>query len=569
MGRALAGYRVYRDGSVTPLASVIGTTYTDIGLASSSTHAYRVAAYDLAGNESATAGPVSGTTQSSTPVDTTAPSVPGSLAVSGTTDSTISLTWSASTDAGGSGLAGYRIYRDGSATPLASMVGTTYTDGGLAAASTHTYRVTAYDVAGNESAAAGPVSGTTQPPPDTTAPSVPLNLAISSTTSSSISLSWSASTDTGGSGLAGYRIYRDGSGTPLTSAVGATYTDNGLAAASAHTYRVTAYDVAGNESTAAGPVTGTTQSLPDTTAPSVPGNLTVNGTTVSSIALTWDASTDTGGSGLGGYRIYREDVAIATVENAAGSVLGFDIPATENIFTSAVIGDYQFTSEHFHLPGDGGFASNGTTYLAYEGGRGRPITMTRVNGAAFSILEFDGAEAVTQDPASRPSAESIGLIGTRVDGSTVNVVLVLDGINDGPASGSANDFQHFVMPTPLTNLVSVVFYGIRADGRDGGIAIDNIGFGPNAAGSVTSYTDSGLTADTSHTYRVTAYDVAGNESAAAGPVTGTTLPLVDTDAPSVPDNLAVTAVTSTSVSLSWSASSDTGGSGSGGLSHLP
>ncbi len=563
-GSGLAGYRVYRDGSATPLTSVIGTTYADNGLASSSTHTYRVTAYDLAGNESVAAGPVSGTTQSSTPVDTTAPSVPGSLTVSGTTDSSISLTWSSSTDVGGSGLAGYRIYRDGSATPLASVTGLTHTDGGLVAASTHTYRVTAYDIAGNESAAVGPVSGTTQPPPDTTAPSVPGNLAISATTSSSISLSWSASTDTGGSGLAGYRIYRDGSGTPLASVSGTTYTNSGLAAASTHTYRVAAYDVAGNESAGAGPVTGITQPLPDTAAPSVPGNLNVNGTTASSIVLAWSASTDTGGSGLGGYRVYRDNVAIATVTNTAGSVLGFDIPATETIFTSAVVGDYQFTSEHFHLPGDGGFASNGTTYLAYEGGRGRPITMTRVNGAAFSILDFDGAEAVTQDPASRPSAESIGVIGTRVDGSTVSVVLVLDGINDGPAGGSANDFQHFVLPTPLTELVSVLFYGIRADGRVGGIAIDNIGFGPNAAGSVTTYTDTGLEADSSHSYGVTAYDVAGNESAQAGPVTGTTQALPDTVAPSVPGNLAVSGATSTSISLSWSASSDTGDSGLAG-----
>ena len=131
---------------------------------------------------------------------------------------------------------------------------------------------------------------------DTTAPSLPGSLAVSGVTSSSIALSWSASTDTGGSGLAGYRIYRDGSATPLTSVTGTTFTDTGLVSGTSHSYRVTAFDVAGNESTAAGPVTGTaTQPLPDTMAPSVPGNLTVSATTTTSVSLSWSASTDTEG----------------------------------------------------------------------------------------------------------------------------------------------------------------------------------------------------------------------------------------------------------------------------------
>ena len=103
------------------------TWFTDSGPAAQGSHSYQVSAYDVAGNESAVAGPVTGTTLP----DTAAPSVPGDLAVSGVTSSSISLSWRASTDAGGSGVAGYRIYRDGSATPLASVTGTTFTDAGL------------------------------------------------------------------------------------------------------------------------------------------------------------------------------------------------------------------------------------------------------------------------------------------------------------------------------------------------------------------------------------------------------------------------------------------------------
>ena len=521
-GSGLAGYRIYRDGGATPLTSVAGTTFTDTALAAATSHSYRVTAYDAAGNESAAAGPVSGTTQ--TVSDTTAPSVPANLAVTGTTSSSISLGWSASTDTGGSGLAGYRIYRDGGATPLTSVAGTTFTDTALAAATSHSYRVTAYDAAGNESAAAGPVSGTTQTVSDTTAPSVPANLAVTGTTSSSISLGWSASTDTGGSGLAGYRIYRDGGATPLTSVAGTTFTDTALAAATSHSYRVTAYDAVGNESAAAGPVSGTTQTVSDTTAPSVPANLAVTGTTSSSISLGWSASTDTGGSGLAGYRIYRDGNPVGSTTSAITSTMTFECCQSASILTSATVDGFLLTSGHFHLHGDGfNFASNGTTYLSYESGRGYPITMSRVDGGSFSLSALDGAEAVTSDPLGRPAAESIGILATLAGGGTVTVELVLDGIHDGGDAGSANDFQHFSLPPTLSNVTSVLFYGIRADGRDGGIAVDNVDWSMGEPGAGTTFTETGLNPDTSYNYAVTSYDAAGNESAATGPVSAMTL----------------------------------------------
>jgi endo-1,4-beta-xylanase len=47
-------------------------------------------------------------------------------------------------------------------------------------------------------------------------------------------------------------------------------------------------------------------STPDTTPPTTPGTPTASGVTSSSAALSWSASTDSGGSGLSGYNIYRE-----------------------------------------------------------------------------------------------------------------------------------------------------------------------------------------------------------------------------------------------------------------------
>jgi len=93
--------------------------------------------------------------------------------------------------------------------------------------------------------------------PDTTAPSVPAGLAAPSVTASSVNLSWNASTDNaGGSGVAGYDIYRNGA--LVGSSSGTGYTDSGLTAATAYTYRVRARDNANNASAQSGQITATT-----------------------------------------------------------------------------------------------------------------------------------------------------------------------------------------------------------------------------------------------------------------------------------------------------------------------
>ena len=83
----------------------------------------------------------------------------GGQSSSGATSTTVALGWSASTDTGGAGLVGYRVYRDGSATAPASVTGTTFTDTGLTPGTNYSYVVTAFDAASNESAASGPVNG--------------------------------------------------------------------------------------------------------------------------------------------------------------------------------------------------------------------------------------------------------------------------------------------------------------------------------------------------------------------------------------------------------------------------
>jgi chitodextrinase len=257
-------------------------------------------------------------------VDTVAP-LPSNLATTSVTTSTISLSWTAATDAV-SGVSYYSVHRNGSV--LATTSSTTYTDTGLDPDTTYGYYVTACDVAGNESDPSNAISVTTElnpapittltvepPSPDgnagwyTTVPTCTLNsspdttirywwdssapttytepvhsaqgqhtlyffatktgcatettnsspllkvdpgastppsdLATTSVTTSTISLSWTAATDAV-SGVSYYSVHRNGSVLATTSST--TYTDTGLDPDTTYGYYVTACDVAGNES---------------------------------------------------------------------------------------------------------------------------------------------------------------------------------------------------------------------------------------------------------------------------------------------------------------------------------
>ncbi len=92
-----------------------------------------------------------------TPVDTEAPTAPSSLSYSNVTETSVNLSWTASTD--NIGVTGYDIYKDGSL--LASSSGTSYNATGLAASTPYSFYVKAKDEAGNISTASNTVNITT------------------------------------------------------------------------------------------------------------------------------------------------------------------------------------------------------------------------------------------------------------------------------------------------------------------------------------------------------------------------------------------------------------------------
>jgi chitodextrinase len=178
----------------------------------------------------------------STP-DTVAPTTPTGISLVSAGLNEIHFNWNSSTDSGGSGVAGYRIFRDNVA--VGTSTETEFVDTGLAVATAYSYIVSAFDHTGNESSASPAVTFTTLAAADTTAPSIPTGLAAPTVTSSQIVLSWEPSTDTG-SGVAGYVIYRDG--VEVGTSIDPGYSDTGLQPETEYSYTVSAYDNQSNES---------------------------------------------------------------------------------------------------------------------------------------------------------------------------------------------------------------------------------------------------------------------------------------------------------------------------------
>lgn len=250
-------------GAVSGIVSYVGDTATFIpssNLSYSTTYTATIAAgvQDLAGKEMASSYSWSFTTGILS--DATAPTDPSVLTATAISSTQINLNWTASTDSGGSGLAGYKIERCSGIgcanfTQITTTTFTTYSDAGLTASTSYSYRIRAYDNAGNNSNYSSTTSTTTLAPPDTTA-----------------TLTWNAPTTRSDGAvltdLAGYKVYygtapgnygtliekplgNEGlSCQDLTDRTQCTYTVGIVEVLASGTYYfvVTAYDTSGNES---------------------------------------------------------------------------------------------------------------------------------------------------------------------------------------------------------------------------------------------------------------------------------------------------------------------------------
>ncbi|HEX6044157.1 MAG TPA: hypothetical protein VFZ22_06680, partial [Pyrinomonadaceae bacterium] len=343
---AVTNYLVFRDALPSPIASVVGTSFSDTGLTPVSSHSYRVIAADGAGNLSG----FSNIATASTPPDTTAPSAPTNLTAAAPNSTTINLSWTASTD--DVGVVGYNVFRDGGPSPIATVSATNYSDTGLGVGSTHSYTVKAFDAANNQSIASNTVTASTQGT-DTIPPTVPTGLTATGSSTTTIDLNWTASTDN--FGVTGYKVFRDGGPTEIATVSTTSFSDTGLAVNSTHTYQVAAFDGAGNQSANSNTATATTQLAGALVS------LSLNPTTVTAPAPSTGTVTLSGPAPAGGLTITltSSDTRKATV------------PPTVTVQAGQSTANFTVTTLTGHLGG----GQNPVTITATLAGTGRTAVL--------------------------------------------------------------------------------------------------------------------------------------------------------------------------------------------------
>lgn len=151
----VTGYKVYRDGTL--IGTTAATTYSDTTVSAATTYSYTVGAFDAAGNTSAMSNIATVTTPASS--DTQPPTTPAGLTATAVSSQRVDLSWNAATD--NTGLAGYTVYRNGTAVATTGGATTAYSDTTVSASTTYSYTVDAFDAAGNHSPQSAPASVTT------------------------------------------------------------------------------------------------------------------------------------------------------------------------------------------------------------------------------------------------------------------------------------------------------------------------------------------------------------------------------------------------------------------------
>ncbi|UCC84493.1 MAG: fibronectin type III domain-containing protein, partial [Gemmatimonadota bacterium] len=319
----VSSYRIYRDG--VEVASESSTNHTAVGLTPATSYDFQVSAVDAAGNESDWSTALTVTT-----LDTEAPSAPGTPTLDWKTAETVAISWTPSTD--NVGVTEYRVFRDGALAGTVAAPATSFTDTGLAPATTYTYHVTALDAAGNESAASGTLDVTTDgSPPDPPVLSSPADGATDVPLEAT--LEWAGTADD-----FDVEVATDaGFASPVFSTNTASTTVTLPPGTLAHE-TVYYWHVRGNNAFGAGsfstPFSFTTVAAPDTEAPSQPQNLSSPAQTGTTVDLVWDASTDN--VGVSHYNIYKDGGFIGSESSTNHTATGLT-PATSYGFQVSAV----------------------------------------------------------------------------------------------------------------------------------------------------------------------------------------------------------------------------------------
>lgn len=548
---AVSGYVVYR--GTDSVTTVNALTYIVTGLTPSTIYSFSIIAKDAAGNKSIASDPVSVKTLA--PPDIISPSAPTNLIPHDITMLSVRLTWSQSTD--NVGVTGYIVYRG--VDSIAQVTGLEYIVNNLTPATRYIFTVKAKDAAGNKSLSSNAVDTLTAK--DNVVPSAPAGLAASDTTTTSVRLSWNASTDN--VGVIGYVVYR---GVDSITTVAATqYIVTGLTPSTTYSFSVRAKDAAGNKSVSGTAINVKTKATPDIINPTSPGNLSASNITVTSVRISWSASTDN--VGVTGYILYKGSDSLTTVNALEYTFTGL-IPATS----------YTFSIRARDAAGNKSSASAIGIITAYDilsptapgNFTGRDITISSVrltwtastdNVGVIGYIVYRGSDSIstvtgleclvgglTLGTSYSFSVRAIDATWNKSSASTISIVTSSDVTPPStPTNLTGSDFTSYSVHlawNASTDNVGVTGYFIYW-------GTDSLAVGMN-----TEYTVTGLKPATNYSFTIKARDAGGNRSLPSNSLNIKTLDLPDTQPPSSPSGLGAMNTTDTSVYIYWNASTD-------------
>ncbi|HZG56038.1 discoidin domain-containing protein [Paenibacillus sp.] len=323
---------------------------------------------------------------------------------------------------------------------------------------------------------------------DTQAPTAPSGLTATAVSSSAIDLAWTASSDN--VGVAGYRVYRNG--TLVGTVSGTSYSDTGLTASTTYNYTVRAFDAAGNVSGDSATASATTQS-------SGGGGTSAKLTIAAVTASSYQSGNEPGDS---------IDGSLSTRWSAEGDGqwIQYDLGSSYTI-DLVKIAFYNGASRTTAI--DILLSTNGTSWTqAFSGSS---------SGTTTALETFDFADA---------SARYVRIVGHGNSDNLWNSITEVE--IWGYGSGSGGDTQAPTAPTGLTATAassSAINLAWTASSDNVGVAQYEVYRGSTLVGTTTgtSYSDTGLAASTTYTYTVRAKDAAGNVSPASGSASATTL----------------------------------------------
>jgi chitodextrinase len=448
----------------------------------------------------------------STP-DTSPPTSPTTLAATSPNQSSISVSWTASTD--NIGVTAYRVERcQGTGCSNFAQVGTPtaspFVDSGLTANTFYNYHVRATDAAGNLSGWSNVVGATTQSP-DTQAPTAPSNLQTSVVSSSSIDLTWTASTDN--VGVTGYKVERcSGSGctnfTQIATPTSDSYSDTGLSASTLYRYQVRAVDGAGNNSGYS--------NISSATTPVAPPSPTF----ISEYETAWNTSTSP--KTTTNFSVQSGDTLVAYAVNESSSTT----IATPPIGT--LTGTWTLRQT---------ISASNFTYL-------RLWTMNVSSNQTNVNVSFtnDGGN-FGGDVLHFRNASGIG-VTAQANSNTGNPTLTLNGVGENSSIVMVNGDWSARTGARTYNTSQAGTFTETSAFADGSTYGVEAGYYANAgtAGNKTI----GITAPTGMTWALAAVEVKGNSGGGGG----------DTTPPTSPTNLTASAPSSSSISVTWTAATD-------------